>query len=218
MIDPNGACMVASASGATINVRSGPSTGYSIVTHLAPTITAPVYGRLPDNTWVQVNVNGVIGWVSTAVVTLGGSCGGVPVVIPPTQPPPPTSAPTATTSATPLPFDTPTPTSTSGGVIHPPINLSLIAPVGTLVLQLPQQPQHLDYTASANYGTANLAAGFSPDPYSVGATSGGTVDVSYLGGSCNGFASVSPDLRVSFGAAGRRCCASTSSALTATRP
>ncbi len=45
VIDPNGACMVASASGATINVRSGPSTGYSIVTHLAPTVTAPVYGQ-----------------------------------------------------------------------------------------------------------------------------------------------------------------------------
>ncbi len=201
VIDPNGACMVASASGATINVRSGPGLSYSIVTHLSPTTTAPVYGRLPDNTWLQVNVNGVIGWVSTTVVTLGGSCGGVPVVIPPTLPPAPTATPTMMVTATALSFDTPTPTATSGGLIHPPINLSLIAPVGSLVLQLPT-PLHLNYTGNPNYGNANLSAGFSPDPYSVGAMSGGAVDVSYLGGSCSGFATAAPDLRVNYGGSG----------------
>ena len=110
VIDPNGSCMVASARGATINVRSGPGLDYNVVTHLAPTTTAPVYGRLPDNTWLQVNVNGVIGWVSATVVVLGGNCGGVPVVVPPTQPP--TNMPT--NAATALPLDTPTPTATSG--------------------------------------------------------------------------------------------------------
>ena len=54
-------------------------------------------------------------------------------------------------------------------------------------------------TASANYGEANLSAGFNPDPYSVGMTTGGSVTASYLGASCSGFATISPDLRVNFG-------------------
>ncbi len=62
--------------------------------------------------------------------------------------------------------------------------------------------QKLDYSASANYGEANLSAGFSPDPYSVGMTTGGPVDVSYLGSSCTGFASVHPDLRINFSGGG----------------
>jgi hypothetical protein len=66
---------------------------------------------------------------------------------------------------------------------------------------VPLNPK-LDYTAAANYGEANLSAGFSPDPYSVGMTSGGSVDVSYLGGSCSGFATVAPDLRINFGGGG----------------
>jgi hypothetical protein len=53
-----------------------------------------------------------------------------------------------------------------------------------------------------NYGEANLSAGFSPDPYSVGMTSGGNVDVSYLGSSCAGFATSAPDLRINFGGGG----------------
>jgi hypothetical protein len=60
----------------------------------------------------------------------------------------------------------------------------------------------LDYQAAAKYGEANLSNGFSPDPYSVGMTSGGTVNVSYLGGSCSGFATSAPDLRINFGGGG----------------
>ena len=63
-------------------------------------------------------------------------------------------------------------------------------------MQLP--PQQLNYNANPNYGTANLSTGFSPDPYSVTAMSGGAVDVSYLGGSCSGYATAAPDLRVNF--------------------
>ncbi|MBN1963080.1 MAG: SH3 domain-containing protein [Anaerolineae bacterium] len=54
----------------------------------------------------------------------------------------------------------------------------------------------LNPSGSPNYGTANLAAGFLPDPYTVGVTSGGSVDVSYLGGSCQGWATANPDFRV----------------------
>ena len=63
-------------------------------------------------------------------------------------------------------------------------------------------PPKLDYTAAAKYGEANLSSGFSPDPYSVGMTAGGNVDVSYLGSSCSGFASTAPDLRINYGGGG----------------
>ena len=83
-------------------------------------------------------------------------------------------------------------------VHFPPIvAVTLVAPIQVV----PINP-NLDYTASANYGEANLSAGFSPDPYSVGMTSGGGVDVSYLGGSCSGFATSHPDLRINFGGGG----------------
>jgi hypothetical protein len=82
--------------------------------------------------------------------------------------------------------------------IHPPVlNLTLIAPIQVV----PVNPK-LDYTANANYGEANLSAGYSPDPYSVGMTTGGNVDVSYLGGACSGFATTHPDLRINFGGGG----------------
>jgi hypothetical protein len=101
-----------------------------------------------------------------------------------------TSAPTNTPTAT----YTPTPSPTfNGTLIFPPIRVTFLAP---LDIQ-PLSPE-LDYTASPNYGAANLSAGFSPDPYSVGMTSGGNVDVSYLGGSCAGFATAAPDLRINF--------------------
>lgn len=63
-------------------------------------------------------------------------------------------------------------------------------------------PPKLDYAAPANYGEANLSSGFSPDPYSVGMTTGGIVDVSYLGSSCSGFATTAPDLRINYGGGG----------------
>jgi hypothetical protein len=74
-------------------------------------------------------------------------------------------------------------------------------PSSTLVIATTIPPK-LDYQSPAIYGEANLSNGFSPDPYSVGMTAGGAVDVSYLGGSCRGFATSAPDLRVNFGGGG----------------
>jgi hypothetical protein len=198
LIDPTGPCQVASARGQSINVRSGPGTNFNIVGQLSPNGTGLVLGRLPDNSWFQVNVNGVLGWVSATVVILGGNCAGVSVVILPTATYTYTPTNTTTTEPTFTPTPTLTPTITltfSGTIVFPPIrNLALIAP--PLEIQ-PLDPQ-LDHTAIANYGNANLSAGFSPDPYSIGMTSGGSVDVSYLGGSCAGFATVAPDLQINY--------------------
>lgn len=113
---------------------------------------------------------------------------------------PPTDKPKKT--KTPKPSDTPAPPSATHVVgtlkIRPPfIGLTLVGPIQVV----PVNPK-LDYQANANYGEANLSTGFSPDPYSVGMTTGGNVDVSYLGGSCSGFATAAPDLRINFGGGG----------------
>lgn len=112
-IDPNGACTVQSAGAASINVRSGPGTGFGVVAQLPFGSSAPVIGRLADNSWYQVNVSSVIGWVSASVVTLSGNCAGVSVVAPPPVPPTvsaPTQSPTGTTPTTNAPTATLTPT------------------------------------------------------------------------------------------------------------
>jgi hypothetical protein len=106
----------------------------------------------------------------------------------------PTTQPTDTTATTTqAPTDIPTAPAGSGG-----FHLRSFILASFIILPIPK----LDYSASANYGEANLSAGFSPDPYSVGMTTGGNVDVSYLGSSCAGFATTAPDLRVNFGGGG----------------
>jgi hypothetical protein len=102
---------------------------------------------------------------------------------------------TQATDTTETPTDGPTPAS-SGGGLHSFVLSSFV--LASLVILRPK----LDYQAAANYGEANLSTGFAPDPYSVGMTTGGPVDVSYLGGSCSGFASSAPDLRINFGGGG----------------
>lgn len=209
-INPLGACQVTPRA-QTINVRSGPGTNFGILTQMPLNTFAPVIGRLADNSWFQVNVNGIIGWVSATVVTLGGNCAGVSVVVPPTAPPPPpTVVPpvetvevvtgTPTVTLTPSVTPTPNPTNVPGTLTIPLtriFQITFVAPLDLFPLS-----QELDYTASPAYGQANLSAGFSPDPYSVGMTAGGNVDVSYLGGSCSGFATTAPSLRVNYGGGG----------------
>jgi|GEM_PF-158372 hypothetical protein len=83
----------------------------------------------------------------------------------------------------------------------PYIRISLFVIVAALVL-LPTlfvAAQSLDYTANPNYGSVSLTSGFTPDPYSVNLTSGGSVSIaSALGGSCRGYATSAPDFRISY--------------------
>jgi hypothetical protein len=48
-----------------LNVRGGPGTGYDITDVLADGQTVPVIGKTSDGSWLQVNVDGRSGWVST---------------------------------------------------------------------------------------------------------------------------------------------------------
>ena len=54
----------------------------------------------------------------------------------------------------------------------------------------------LDFSAPPAYASATLAAGFTPDPYTLDMVSGGEVEVGYLGGACTGFAAIAPDFRL----------------------
>ena len=54
----------------------------------------------------------------------------------------------------------------------------------------------LDYSAEPTFGSVELEAGFIPDPHRTEITSGGSVDVSYLGQDCVGHAASSPDFQL----------------------
>lgn len=56
-----------------------------------------------------------------------------------------------------------------------------------------------NYSLQPNYGTVNLSGGFTPDPYAVNVQSGGSTNVGQtIGGSCRGFVSQAPDVRLNF--------------------
>ncbi|HYO87384.1 MAG TPA: SH3 domain-containing protein, partial [Candidatus Limnocylindrales bacterium] len=172
VIPPGAPCSVASSVGTPVNIRSGPSTNFPIVTQLPPTTTAAVLARLPDSSWYQVSVNGILGWVSGSVVVIGGQCGAVPAV-------------------------TLTPTMPSATVI-PPVSSTPI-PIVTLPAVLTVTPvPTLNFSLPSNYGSVTLTSGFVPDPSTVNVTSGGTVDLSYLGSGCTGFATSAPDFSVNY--------------------
>lgn len=75
--------------------------------------------------------------------------------------------------------------------------VAFIAALATL-LAGPVAAQNAGLTA--NYGEINLRSGFTPDPYRVQVTAGGSVNGSALPGSCTGMISEAPDFEVSYSA------------------
>ncbi|MDZ4769351.1 MAG: SH3 domain-containing protein [Chloroflexota bacterium] len=171
-IPADAACQVTSVAGTPVNVRQAPGLDFPIVSSLASGTTALVIGRLPDNSWFQVNNRGVLGWVSTTVVRIGGLCGSVTVVQPPTSPAPPTLNVTATL----------TPTATATATASPPP-----APAATLNFSLP-----------AVFGSTALTSGFVPDPFSIGITAGGPANAGTLGSGCIGYTTSAPSFSVNY--------------------
>lgn len=58
-----------------------------------------------------------------------------------------------------------------------------------------------DYNLAANYGSARLNAGFSPDPYNINLSSGGQINAqNAIGGSCRGYISNAPDFELTYSA------------------
>jgi hypothetical protein len=180
VIPPGAPCSVASSVGTAVNVRSGPSTTFAVVTQLPPTSTAAVAARLPDSSWYQVNVNGIIGWVSGSVVVIGGQCAAVPAVtLTPTMPSA-TVIPPA--SNTPLPFMT------------LPAVLTLPAPIVTLPAIIPT----LNFSLPPVFGSTTLTSGFVPDPFTTVVTAGGPADASSVGSGCGGFTTSAPSFSVNY--------------------
>jgi hypothetical protein len=71
--------------------------------------------------------------------------------------------------------------------------LAAIATAGVAVAQ--------NYSLNPAYGTVNLSAGFTPDPYVVNVLSGGRNDASQtVSSSCRGFIAEAPDVRVNYSA------------------
>ena len=66
--------------------------------------------------------------------------------------------------------------------------------------QITGQSDGLDFAASPYYGSAELSAGFTPDPHTVTISAGGSVDVSsaQYGNECNGYASSAPDYQLNW--------------------
>ena len=113
----NGACTCdfTATSRTNVNIRVAPSLAAAVIGHLPLNTPAQVIGALPNHSWIEVNVNGVIGWVAASVVTIDNSCLGIPVIT--VTPPPGLPTTTATPGrgglptipARPGPLDTPTP-------------------------------------------------------------------------------------------------------------
>ncbi len=96
-ITPVATCTVTSTAGGAVNVRSGPGTGFLIVGSLPLGTAAPVIGQNGDGgfAWFEINLNGLVGWVSASVARTEGDCSAVPFVSAPANAPlAPTAVPT----------------------------------------------------------------------------------------------------------------------------
>jgi len=63
-----------------LNFRTGPSTGFQIITVLSGGTLAPITGRNSGHNWWRLNVDNQVGWVSGDFTTEYGDCSRVPVV------------------------------------------------------------------------------------------------------------------------------------------
>ena len=63
-----------------LNFRTGPSTGFEIITVLSSGTLAPITGRNSEHSWWRLNVDNRVGWVSGDFTTEYGDCSRVPVV------------------------------------------------------------------------------------------------------------------------------------------
>jgi uncharacterized protein YraI len=63
-----------------VNIRSGPSTDYTIVGKLTPVDALDITGQNADADWLRVNFNGQEGWVFVNVVDVNGAIENAPIV------------------------------------------------------------------------------------------------------------------------------------------
>ena len=73
----------------------------------------------------------------------------------------------------------------------------LLAPTASLAQKSGSRP---DFTLDPNYGSVNLDAGFTPDPWTKSILAGGSVPASAARSGCEGSVSAAPDLQVFYDA------------------
>jgi uncharacterized protein YraI len=87
---------IAGATTSRVNFRTGPSTGYSIITTLDAGVPVFFTGRNDRNTWFQGQVNGTEGWLYYTLVRINGNVNDLPVTSGnPSAPAPSSPAPSA---------------------------------------------------------------------------------------------------------------------------
>lgn len=111
-----------------LNVRGGPGTAYAIVAKARSGESYPVVGRTEDATWLQIDRDGDLGWVSAEFLVVEGDVSTLPVVITPATAAPTTRQPSTTQPSvqTPAPSGTAVPDlrgtlvieSSRGGMIY----------------------------------------------------------------------------------------------------
>ena len=62
-----------------VRLRFGPSRAYPILANVPRRTVFPLLGRTFNNSWYQVNYEGLLGWVSAPEVTVSGDISGLPV-------------------------------------------------------------------------------------------------------------------------------------------
>ncbi len=83
----------------------------------------------------------------------------------------------------------------SGGTEPATLQISELGGGGTTA---PTGGQSVDYSLPATYGSAQLSAGFTPDPYSVAVVAGGPVAASTISASCTGEIARAPDFELTY--------------------
>jgi N-acetylmuramoyl-L-alanine amidase len=63
-----------------LNLRNGPAANFGILAKLPRGTTLTLTGRNGDARWVQVNVNGLVGWVSARYLLVNGAVISLPVI------------------------------------------------------------------------------------------------------------------------------------------
>ena len=106
------------------------------------------------------------------------------------------ASPAAQPTGTPLPSETDAPTTA-------PESEQPNASASSSAEESATDGDVLDMTRPSNFGSTDLEAGFQPDPSSVDVISGGSIDASYLGDGCRGYATVASDYDVTYTAGGQ---------------
>ena len=88
---------------------------------------------------------------------------------------------------------------TVGAILALSAGASVAAPPSGQKGQKSQTPS-VDISQNANFGSANLSSGFTPDPYRIDMYSGGSVDATTVANGCVGMVSTAPDFQLTYSA------------------